>query len=177
MNVFGFPNLSLGLNEVLERPTTCKRIVSSRGSDASSIVRATTSSEFFKNEFPMDVTDSGSSGRHTEVTTPLNESLLRIISNYGSKILLKDSDRKPRVSKKKGKKQSKLNLNKTSKGAVSVDNWEGPAPWDALNGGDGYPKFLCDVMVRWFSFIVSLRPFQAQTCPMLPFTCCLSNFF
>lgn len=26
-------------------------------------------------------------------------------------------------------------------------NWVGPAPWDVMIGGDGKPKFLCDVMV------------------------------
>ncbi|KAL2921763.1 Exonuclease mut-7-like protein, partial [Bienertia sinuspersici] len=145
VNVLGLARLSLGLTEVLEKPTACERIVSSRVSEASNIVRATTSSEFFKNEFSMDTVVSDSSCRNT---VHLGDSLSRIISRYGSKILLKESDRKPRNSKKKGKKQPTLSLNLKSKGADGVDDWQGPPPWETLDAGDGYPKFLCDVMVE-----------------------------
>ena len=139
----GFPNLSLGLNEVLKRPTACKRIVSFKVSEASNIVRATTAHELSENEFPADMLNSDSICRGT---LPLKESLSKVISYYGSKILLEESDRKPRISKKKGKKQLKPSLNLV-KGENCVDNWQGSPPWDFLNGGDGCPKFLCDVMV------------------------------
>ncbi|CAO2838575.1 unnamed protein product [Amaranthus hypochondriacus] len=140
----GFPNLSLGLNEVLKRPTACKRIVSFKVSEASNIVRATTAHELSENEFPADMPNSDSICRGT---VPLKESLSYVISYYGSKILLEESDRKPRISKKKGKKQLKPSLNLV-KGENCVDNWQGPPPWDFLNGGDGCPKFLCDVMIE-----------------------------
>ncbi|OIT18871.1 hypothetical protein A4A49_62217 [Nicotiana attenuata] len=28
------------------------------------------------------------------------------------------------------------------------EEWQGPPPWDVTSGGDGSPKFLCDVMVE-----------------------------
>lgn len=143
--MLGFPNLSIGLKEVLEKPTVCKRTISNRVGEASSIVRPTTASDFFKNEISMDFVVSDSLRRQT---VQLDNSLSRIVSHYGSKIFLKESDRKPRISKKKGKKPSKLSLNQKSKSAYCLDNWQGPPPWEPLNGGDGCPKFLCDVMIE-----------------------------
>lgn len=144
VDLLGFPILSLGLKEVLETSTVCKRIVSSRVNKASSIVRATAATDVFKNEISTDVVVSDSLCRQT---VPLDESLSRIISNHGSKILLNDSDRKPRNSKKKGKKHSKPSLNRKTKGADCADDWQGLPPWKSLDAGDGCPKFLCDVMV------------------------------
>lgn len=144
VDMLGFPNLSLGLKEVLQRPTACERIVHSRVGEASSIVGATIATEFFKSEISMDMVVSGSLCRQT---APLKESLSRIVSDYGSKILLSESDKKPKISKKKGKKQPKPSLNGKPKGCDGVDDWQGLPPWESLNGGDGCPKFLCDVMV------------------------------
>uniref|UniRef100_A0A803MUQ7 3'-5' exonuclease domain-containing protein n=1 Tax=Chenopodium quinoa TaxID=63459 RepID=A0A803MUQ7_CHEQI len=143
VDVLGLPSLSLGLKEVLERPTACERIVRSRVGEASSIVGATTATEFFKSEISMDTVVSDTLSRQT---IPFDKSLSRIVSNYGSKILLNETDRKPKTSKKKGKKQPKSSLNGKHRGAD--DDWQGPPPWESLNGGDGYPKFLCDVMIE-----------------------------
>lgn len=150
----GFPNLSLGLKEILEKPTAFKRIVSNRVSEAANVFRATTALEFLKNESSIykdfaeisiceDVADS-SCGQ----TLLLDESLSNIICKHASKLLLTESDRKPRACRKKGKKQPALTLNPKPKSSECVDDWEGPAPWDILNGGDGCPKFLCDVMIE-----------------------------
>ncbi|XP_021763683.1 uncharacterized protein LOC110728331 [Chenopodium quinoa] len=143
VDVLGFPSLSLGLKEVLEKPTACERIVRSRVGEASSIVGATTATELFKSEISMDTVVSDTLSRQT---IPFDKSLSRIVSNYGSKILLNESDRKPKTSKKKGKKQPKSSLNGKHRGAD--DDWQGPPPWESLNGGDRYPKFLCDVMIE-----------------------------
>uniref|UniRef100_A0A7C9AR29 DNA-directed RNA polymerase n=1 Tax=Opuntia streptacantha TaxID=393608 RepID=A0A7C9AR29_OPUST len=150
----GFPNLSLGLKEILEKPTACKRIVSNRVCEAANVFRATTALEFLKNESSIckdlaeisiceDVADSS-----CRLTLPLDWSLWNIICKHGTKILLTESDRKPRTSRKKGKKQPAQSLNPKPKNSECVDDWEGPAPWDLLNGGDGVPKFLCDVMIE-----------------------------
>lgn len=76
----------------------------------------------------------------------MDESLLSIVRKYGEKILLKESDMKPKISRKKGKKRSSVVMVNKEK-RESSDEWEGPPPWDFTVGGDGCPKFLCDVMV------------------------------
>lgn len=77
----------------------------------------------------------------------MNDSLFQIVRKYGDKIILKESDRKPRVSKKKGKRQSSSMLIGKERRLENIDDWQGPPPWDLSLGGDGFPKFLCDVMV------------------------------
>ncbi|KAL9240559.1 hypothetical protein vseg_014762 [Gypsophila vaccaria] len=139
-----FPNINLGLKEILEEPSPSRRILGTRVSDASKIVRVTTAFGFFKDYLSTDVNISDSTCRQT---ASLNQSLSDIISKYSSKILLKDSDRKPRNSKKV-KKQSATGSSRRVKGADYLDSWQGPPPWDSLNGSDGCPKFLCDVMVE-----------------------------
>ncbi|KAK9724849.1 hypothetical protein RND81_05G102800 [Saponaria officinalis] len=139
-----FRNINLGLKEILEKPTPCKRILSTKVNEASNIVRVTTASDFFKDYLSTDVIISNSLCRQT---APLNHSLSEIISKYSTKILLKESDRKPRNSRKV-KKQPASGSNRIAKGAEYLDNWQGPPPWDSMNGSDGCPKFLCDVMVE-----------------------------
>lgn len=80
-------------------------------------------------------------------TKEMDVILLHIARKYGDKISLKDSDRKPKMSKKKGKRSSAGMTNK-ERLVQSVDDWQGPPPWDLSVGGDGCPKFLCDVMVE-----------------------------
>lgn len=81
------------------------------------------------------------------------DSLSKIVEIYGERILLKEADRKPRISKKKRKKQPDVGSRIQDQNEV-VGNWEGPSPWDPSLGGDGCPKFLCDVMVCQFLHIV-----------------------
>ena len=80
-------------------------------------------------------------------TIPLDISRSKIVEKYGEKIVLLESDRKPRTSKLKGKRRPSSNsIGKDHKGVVFND-WVGPPPWDLLCGGDECPRFLCDVMV------------------------------
>ncbi|KAH0940157.1 hypothetical protein HID58_007618 [Brassica napus] len=55
----------------------------------------------------------------------MDENLLKIVRKYGERIMLKESDLLPRISKKKTRRR-------------------GPPPWDSSLGGDGCPKFLLD---------------------------------
>ncbi|MCD7465826.1 hypothetical protein HAX54_001997 [Datura stramonium] len=73
--------------------------------------------------------------------------LSRIVRKYGDKILLSESDRKPKISRKKAKKSSGRVANTHSPTEVG-EEWQGLPPWDVTSGGDGCPKFLCDVMVE-----------------------------
>ncbi|KAM3319762.1 hypothetical protein P3S67_006962 [Capsicum chacoense] len=77
----------------------------------------------------------------------MDDVLLRIVRKYGDKILLSESDRKPKISRKKAKKSSGRVAN-TRSPTEGGEEWQGPPPWDVTSGGDGCPKFLCDVMVE-----------------------------
>ncbi|KAF8379983.1 hypothetical protein HHK36_027451 [Tetracentron sinense] len=81
-------------------------------------------------------------------TIPLDDALSKIIRKYGEKIVLKDSDRKPRTTRRKGKRQSSVGLICKQKQVENCSDCQGPPPWDLSLGGDGCPKFLCDVMVE-----------------------------
>lgn len=111
--------------------------------EAAEIVRATTS------EFPPQLP-----AIRREAATlpcmnalPMDDLLLLIVRKYGDKIILKESDRKPKMSKKKGKRKSSQGLVHKESCIETVDSWQGPPPWNMSLGGDGCPKFLCDVMV------------------------------
>ena len=74
--------------------------------------------------------------------------LMSIVTNYSEKIILTESDAKPRTSRQKEK--LKIPANAKCKDKVDCSSeWQGPPPWDPSIGGDGYPKFLCDVMVGY----------------------------
>ncbi|CAK9151574.1 unnamed protein product [Ilex paraguariensis] len=92
-------------------------------------------------EFPQNT-------RTMSCTVPMDDTLWQIVRKYGEKILLKESDRKPKTSKKKGKKQSSAGLIGKERRIENVDDFQGPPPWDLSLGDDGCPKFLCDVMVE-----------------------------
>uniref|UniRef100_A0A804MM37 Mut7-C RNAse domain-containing protein n=1 Tax=Zea mays TaxID=4577 RepID=A0A804MM37_MAIZE len=73
--------------------------------------------------------------------------LMSIVTKYSEKIILTESDAKPRTSRRK----EKLKIPANAKRKDNVDcssEWQGPPPWDPSIGGDGYPKFLCDVMIE-----------------------------
>ncbi|XP_066389818.1 uncharacterized protein [Miscanthus floridulus] len=73
--------------------------------------------------------------------------LMSIVTNYSEKIILTESDAKPRTSRRKEK--LKIPANAKCKDKVDCSSeWQGPPPWDPSIGGDGYPKFLCDVMIE-----------------------------
>lgn len=76
----------------------------------------------------------------------LDDCLSNNVRRHGEKIMLKESDKIPRTSRRKEKKQSSGNAKNKEKLTCDED-WQGPPPWDVSFGGDGSPKFLCDVMV------------------------------
>lgn len=82
-----------------------------------------------------------------KITEQIEGSLLWIVRKYSDKIKLKDADRKPKASKKKSKRMSAGSECK-SKTIEIVEEWHGLPPWDPSIGGDGCPKFLCDVMIE-----------------------------
>jgi uncharacterized protein len=72
--------------------------------------------------------------------------LASIVTKYSEKILLTESDTKPRGSRQKEKQKLPTNARCKDKVDISTE-WQGAPPWDCSIGGDGYPKFLCDIMV------------------------------
>ncbi|XP_034710688.1 uncharacterized protein LOC117933442 [Vitis riparia] len=136
-----FSNVDRGLKQILENPDICHKLLRSKFFDAVDIVRATTS-EFPQRKATLEEVVSWSSCRNT---IPMDDSLFSIVRKYGERILLKESDRKPKT-KKKGKKQSSAVCKE--KQIEIFDEWCSPPPWDLTLGGDGCPKFLCDVMVE-----------------------------
>ncbi|KAG2633334.1 exonuclease mut-7 homolog [Panicum virgatum] len=72
---------------------------------------------------------------------------MSIVTKYSEKILLAESDTKPRSSRRKEKPKLATNVKCKDKVDCSTE-WQGPPPWDPSIGGDGYPKFLCDVMIE-----------------------------
>ena len=149
-----FSNVDCGLKQILENPDICHKLLRSKFFDAVDIVRATTS-EFPQRKATLEEVVSWSSCRNT---IPMDDSLFSIVRKYGERILLKESDRKPKT-KKKGKKQSSAVCKE--KQIEIFDEWCSPPPWDLTLGGDGCPKFLCDVMVCFdLYFVYELLSFQ-----------------
>lgn len=81
---------------------------------------------------------------------PMDESLSKLVREFGEKLLLEESDKKPKVSKRRGKRQSSAGLiRKENEFETFSEDWKIPPPWDSSNGGNGCPMFLCDVMVMF----------------------------
>ncbi|GMH08870.1 hypothetical protein Nepgr_010710 [Nepenthes gracilis] len=139
-----YPNLRFGLTEILEKPTVTERILHNKFCEASNVVRAAAASEICKSFSSTDAVSVSLCRK----ARPLDESVLKILKKYGSKIVLQESDRKPRTSRKKSRKQFPLSLASKVKHLDMIDDWQGPPPWALSLGGNGCPKFLCDVMVE-----------------------------
>lgn len=139
--------VTLGLKEVFEKVDICNQIVRMKFCEALDIVRATASSIS-----PNIATEAGMTLRsRPRNTLPMDELLLRVVNKYGEKILLKESDlQKDKSSKRKSKRRSPGGLMCKENEGQSFEDWQGPPPWDLTLGGDGDPKFLCDVMVNLF---------------------------
>lgn len=135
---------NLGLKELFRNHDTSDKVLRAQFCDALAIVEATTGSDGAR-MIPL----AGGMIQKSScwVTVPMDEALLKVVKKYGVRILLKESDRKLKSSKKKGKKQSLINGISKEYHFEKFDEWQGTPPWDALAGGNGYPKFLCDVMV------------------------------
>lgn len=131
------------MKQILTEPDNSTRILRTTFCEAVEIVRATAI------EFPQRPhTELGESLRKSIGDyIPMDYTLLQIVREYGDKLVLTETDGKPRTSKKKGKRKSSSGFTCKEKRVDDTDEWQGPAPWDSLLGGDGCPKFLCDVMV------------------------------
>lgn len=140
--------MKVGLKEVLEKDDKSDKIIRPKHSEALDIVRATASFNNFQTIASVEGMVLRSQQRST---LPMDETLLKVVKKYGEKMLLQESDKKPRT-KKKGKKQSSGNLVCKEKRLENCDEWQGPPPWDVTLGGNGCPKFLCDVMVCYVHF-------------------------
>ena len=69
-------------------------------------------------------------------------SYLRIAKKFGERLLV-DAVRSRKLA------QRKLKTHRGKKGdQMDACYWFEPPPWDPSLGGDGFPKFLCDNMVR-----------------------------
>ncbi|KAJ6410976.1 hypothetical protein OIU84_007680 [Salix udensis] len=137
--------VNLGLKEILEKHDIDDKIIRIKSFEASHMFQATVSSENGQRISKVEVLVSRSSSRNT---MPMGESLLKIVRKYGEKILLRESDRKPKAARKKVKKRPSLVAVTREKQLDNTGDWQGPPPWDLSLGGDGCPKFLCDVMVE-----------------------------
>ncbi|TKY55979.1 Exonuclease mut-7-like [Spatholobus suberectus] len=143
--VLSNPDASLGLKELFRNHDMSDKVLRAQFCEAVAIVQATTCSDVAR-MIPL----AGGMIQKSScwVTVPMDEVLLKVVTKYGDRILLKESDKKPKSSKKKGKKQSLINGISKGNHFEKIDEWQGTPPWDPLVGGNGYPKFLCDVMVE-----------------------------
>ncbi|PON81230.1 DNA polymerase [Trema orientale] len=135
----------IGLKEILEEDDRRNNIIRTRFCEALDIVRATACSDISQKIASEEGIVLRSQHRSS---LPMDESLLKVVKKYGDKLLLKESDKKPKISKKKGKRRSSTGLILKEKPLENSDDWQGPPPWDLSLGGNGCPKFLCDVMVE-----------------------------
>ncbi|XP_078447855.1 3'-5' exonuclease domain-containing protein isoform X2 [Wolffia australiana] len=121
------PNLTQGLKDLFRAPSVYGNVLGTKYGRA------------------VDMINSSDS----ESTLPalLDTSLCKIIKKYGEKIILQESDRHPRTSKRRGRKPSSSTW-KFEVPSGQFSDWEGPRPWDSSDGGDEIPRFLCDVMVE-----------------------------
>ncbi|CAN1170678.1 Exonuclease mut-7 homolog [Linum perenne] len=133
----------VGLQGVLQQNKSGNKHMRIQTCEALAIVRATVSSV----NCQIIMGDRVISRKTLINTMPMTESLLKIVKKHSEKILLKASDRKPRSSKKRGKRKPST-TQVTRENWIDDGSWEGSTPWDISEGGDGCPKFLCDVMVE-----------------------------
>lgn len=147
--------MNIGLKVILEKQDTHEKILRTKISEASYIIRATAS------DFPQSTPTvrAHCSASSSIDCMPMDEDLLKIVKRYGEKIILKESDKMPRTSKRKGKRSSTMKVVCSEKKILGVEDWQGQPPWDLSLGGDGCPKFLCDVMVN-----IYFSPFLLEAC-------------
>ncbi|XP_058724688.1 uncharacterized protein LOC131596132 [Vicia villosa] len=143
-NKLSISSANHGLKELFKKHDTSDKVLSTQFCEALAIVQATASSGVVQVLPSAEEVIKKSSCD----TKPMDAFLLKIVKKHGDRILLKESDREPKTSKKKRKKQLPINGVSREKHIENFDEWQGTAPWDPLVGGDGYPKFLCDVMVE-----------------------------
>lgn len=152
-NKLSISSANLGLKELFKKHDMSDKVLSTQFCEALAIVQATTSSGVVQVAPSAGEVIKKSSCRDTK---PMDAFLLKIVKKHGDRILLKESDREPKTSKKKRKKQLPINGISREKHIENFDEWQGTAPWDPLLGGDGCPKFLCDVMVCIINLVMMI---------------------
>lgn len=131
-----------GLKQIAEISNGCNMVTRTKFCEASNMIRLTMP----ELHSSIEITEEVDSMKSCKITEKADSSILWIGKKYGDKILLKDTDRKPKTSKKKTKRTSDGSVYKQKTHEI-LEDWQGPPPWDPSLGGDGCPKFLCDVMV------------------------------
>lgn len=137
-------DINVGLKDILNGSDCTSKIVTVKLCKAADVIRAMT-------ENGQNIANGMVSRKTTLNTMPMDENLLKIVRKYGERILLKESDLLPRISKKKTRRRTSLKNGNSDKHLVCSMEWQGPPPWDSSLGGDGCPKFLLDVMVNWIN--------------------------
>ncbi|XP_057798736.1 uncharacterized protein LOC131014699 [Salvia miltiorrhiza] len=127
-----------GLKQILEKSSGDNMVTRAALVEASNMTR-----KIMPELHSIQTTEEANSMKSNNLNEQVDNSFLLVVRKHGDRILLKDSDRKPKTSKKKAKKI--MSKPKTSE---IIEDWEGPPPWDPSTGGDACPKFLCDVMVE-----------------------------
>ncbi|KAJ8536918.1 hypothetical protein K7X08_035319 [Anisodus acutangulus] len=135
--------LDLGLKQILDTQQNSNKMCGIKFGEALEMVQAIPP-DFFKT---VPISDEEVTALLPDHANRIDDVLFRIVRKYGDKILLTESDRKPKISRKKAKKSSGRVAN-TRSPIEGGEEWQGPPPWDVTSGGDGCPKFLCDVMIE-----------------------------
>lgn len=132
--------INVGLKGILTGSDYTGKIVTVKLCKATDVIRG-------MSENGQNIANGVVSRKTSLNTMPMDENLLKIVRKYGERILLKESDRLPKNSKKKTRKRTSLSTVNTNKQLLCSEDGQGPPPWDSSFGGDGCPKFLLDVMV------------------------------
>lgn len=136
-------HLDLGLKQIFDTQQNSNKMCGIKFGEALEMVQAIPP-DFCKT---VPISDEEVTALPPDQANRMDYVLSQIVRKYGDKILLSESDRKPKISRKKAKKSSGRVAN-TRSPTEGGEEWQGPPPWDATSGGDGCPKFLCDVMVE-----------------------------
>ncbi|CAN4085674.1 unnamed protein product [Withania somnifera] len=136
-------HVDLGLKQIFDRQQNSNKMCGIKFGEALEMLQAIPP-DFCKT---VPVSDEEVTALLPDQANRMDDVLSRIVSKYGDKILLSESDRKPKISRKKAKKSSGRVAN-TCSSTEGGEECQGPPPWDVTSGGNGCPKFLCDVMVE-----------------------------
>ena len=79
------------------------------------------------------------------------ERFSKFVKKYSERLLVNEGNRsRSHARRPRGRRAREALKNPDSNNELNLE-WVGPAPWDVRIGGDGTPKFLCDVMVSSIS--------------------------
>ncbi|KAF6146032.1 hypothetical protein GIB67_033391 [Kingdonia uniflora] len=136
-----------GLKDILEEFDVRKDrniVVNLQLCQASDIVRSANISRICQKIYVPEPISRVSCGN----TVPFDAILSKVVKHYGERILLKDTDRMPKIPKRRSKKPSLLtDLRRKGKWVEPRSEPQDPLPIEFSLEGDGCSKFLCDVMV------------------------------